>query len=58
MPKKKKPKPYTVHCPTCGSPNTVKISKTNKVGSAVTFGVFSIGHLSKTFRCKSCGYKW
>ena len=58
MSKPKKPKPFTVTCPSCGSTNTVKISKTNKVGAAVTFGVFSLGHLAKTFRCKRCGYKW
>jgi len=45
-------------CPTCGSINVQKISKSNKVGSALLFGVFSIGHLSKTFKCSGCGYKW
>lgn len=45
-------------CPTCGSTNVSKISDANKVGSAVAFGLFSLGHISKTFKCNSCGYKW
>ena len=45
-------------CPTCGSTNIEKISGANKVTSAVVFGVFSLGHISKTFKCKNCGYKW
>ena len=45
-------------CPTCGSPHIQKISLTNKAGSIVGFGVFSIGHVSKTFKCTKCGYKW
>ena len=48
----------TPHCPTCQSTNIHKISTTNKVGSAVAFGVFSIGHLSKTFKCNNCGMKF
>ena len=46
------------HCPTCGSTNIEKISGVNKVGSAALFGVFSLGHISKTFRCKNCGMKF
>ena len=48
----------TPHCPTCQSTNIKKISTTNKVGSAVAFGVFSLGHLSKTFKCNDCGMKF
>ena len=47
-----------VRCPSCGKENAYKITVSNKVGSAALFGVFSIGHLSKTFKCDSCGYKW
>jgi len=47
-----------IKCPTCGSTNVEKISTANKIGSALAIGVFSIGHISKTFRCKKCGYKW
>ena len=46
------------YCPTCGSTNIHKISTTNKVGSALVFGVFAMGNISKTFKCNSCGYKW
>lgn len=46
------------HRPTCQSTNIHKISTTNKVGSAVKFGVFSVGHISKTFKCESCGMKF
>lgn len=45
-------------CPTCGSTNIGKITKTNKVGSALLFGVFSVGHLSKVYECYGCKYKW
>ena len=46
------------HCPTCGSTNVEKISGLNKVASGALFGIFSLGHISKTFKCKNCGYKW
>ena len=46
------------HCPTCGSTNVEKISGANKVGKAALFGIFSVGTLTKTYRCKNCGYKW
>ncbi|NLD38011.1 MAG: hypothetical protein GX654_14180 [Desulfatiglans sp.] len=45
-------------CPTCGSSDIEKISLKNKVGSAALIGVFAIGHISKTFKCNSCGSKW
>lgn len=45
-------------CPTCGSTNVEKISGVNKVGSVVLFGIFSLGHVSKTFKCKNCGMKF
>lgn len=45
-------------CPTCNSTEIEKIGAINKVGSAAIFGVLSLGHLSKTFKCKHCGYKW
>ncbi len=46
---------YTPKCPTCGSPNIHKISVANKIGSAALFGVFSIGHVGKTYKCDNCG---
>ena len=45
-------------CPTCGSSVIQKISPGSKVGSAVLFGVFALGHISKTFVCTQCGSKW
>lgn len=48
----------TPKCPTCNSTNLQKISTGNKVGSAALFGVFAIGHISKTYKCLNCGYKW
>ena len=46
------------HCPACGSTNVEKISTASKVGAGIAFGVFSLGHISKTFKCKNCGYKF
>jgi predicted RNA-binding Zn-ribbon protein involved in translation (DUF1610 family) len=45
-------------CPTCGSPIIEKLKTSGKVGSAVLFGVFALGHISKTFKCGNCGNKW
>lgn len=45
-------------CPTCGSTAIEKISGANKVGAVVLFGIFSLGHLSKSFKCQNCNYKW
>lgn len=45
-------------CPICNSYNIHKISGGNKVGSALLFGVFSIGHISKTYKCDNCGAKF
>ena len=47
-----------VRCPTCNSLDIQKIGGGNKVGSALLFGVLSLGHISKTFKCRHCGYKW
>ena len=48
----------TPKCPTCNSTNIEKIGATNKIGSMALFGIFSVGHVSKTFSCQKCGYKW
>jgi len=50
--------PTTARCPTCNSPHIEKISSSDKAASALLFGIFSIGQISKTFRCRDCGYKW
>lgn len=47
-----------IKCPTCGSQNIEKISGAEKVGAAALFGVFAIGHVAKSFKCWTCGYKW
>lgn len=45
-------------CPICGSTNIHKISGANKVASALTFGVFAVGHVSKTYKCDNCKSKF
>lgn len=45
-------------CPICHSSQIHKISATNKVTSALTFGLFAAGHVSKTFKCNTCGAKF
>lgn len=50
--------PNLPKCPACGSTNIQKISTASKVGAGIVFGVFSLGHISKTFKCKNCGYKF
>lgn len=47
-----------IKCPNCQSTNTNKISSASKAGSALVFGVLAVGKLTKTYECKSCGYKW
>ncbi|CAB1252333.1 DZANK-type domain-containing protein [Ruminococcaceae bacterium BL-6] len=50
--------PNLPKCPVCGSTNIQKISTASKIGAGIAFGVFSLGHISKTFKCKNCGYKF
>lgn len=50
--------PHQPKCPNCGSVFLKKISLKNKVGAGALFGVFAIGHIAKTFKCRKCGYKW
>jgi len=45
-------------CPICSSTKIRKISMTNKAASAVAFGVLAAGHVSKTYRCDTCGAKF
>lgn len=44
--------------PNCKSGNVEKISGASKLGSAIVFGVFAVGKLTKTYQCKDCGFKW
>lgn len=45
-------------CPICSSTKIHKISLTNKAASALTFGIFAAGHVSKTWKCDICGAKF
>lgn len=45
-------------CPICSSTKIHKISMTNKAVSAAVFGVFAVGHVSKTYKCDICGAKF
>lgn len=45
-------------CPICSSTKIHKISVTNKAASAAVFGVFAVGHVSKTYKCDICGAKF
>lgn len=41
-------------CPYCHSKNTKKISGLSKAGSAVLWGVFAVGKISKQWHCNNC----
>lgn len=45
-------------CPTCGSTALEKIGTTSKVMPLLLFGFYGAGNITKSFKCKSCGYKW
>lgn len=45
------------HCPNCGSENIKKISFTSRAVGVMAVGLLS-SSIGKTFKCKSCGYKW
>lgn len=45
-------------CPVCASTNIHKIGLTNKAASVVAFGVLAAGHVSKTYKCNTCGAKF
>ena len=47
-----------VMCPSCGRKSAYRISLGDKFGAGALFGFFAIGHISKTFQCRNCGYKW
>lgn len=48
----------TLKCPTCGSTDVEKISLAKKAGAIAGFGLFSMGYVSKTYKCKGCGVKF
>lgn len=45
-------------CPVCSSTLIHKISLTNKAASTIAFGVLAAGHVSKTYKCDTCGAKF
>lgn len=45
-------------CPICSSTKIHKISLSNKAASALAFGVLAAGHVSKTYKCDTCGAKF
>ncbi len=45
-------------CPVCSSTKIHKISMANKAASAIAFGMLAAGHVSKTFKCDTCGAKF
>lgn len=45
-------------CPICHSTKIHKISMANKAASALTVGIFAVGHVSKTYKCDVCGSKF
>lgn len=45
-------------CPICGSTSINKISMTNKAASTIAFGIFAVGHVSKTYKCSNCKSKF
>lgn len=47
----------TIQCPNCSSERVEKISGTSRFIGAAVWGIFS-SNIGKTYKCKSCGYKW
>jgi ribosomal protein L37AE/L43A len=45
-------------CPTCGSTNVQRFSRTWKVTKIASVGVLGLGNVHKTMHCRNCGYKW
>lgn len=50
--------PPLPRCPICNSLMLKKITKTSKFVAAATLGSFALPYNSKTFECKSCGYRF
>lgn len=46
------------HCPSCGSTDIQRFSRSWKVTKVATVGVFGLGNVHKIFHCENCGYKW
>lgn len=50
--------PPRPRCPACNSMMLKRIGTGSKVLAAATVGVFALPYNSKTFECKSCGYRF
>lgn len=50
--------PNQPKCITCGSYHIHKIKVSSKAGSALVFGLFAAGRMSKTWHCDDCGTEW
>lgn len=50
--------PPRPRCPLCNSAMLKKIKTSSKVLAAATVGVFALPYNSKTFECRSCGYRF
>lgn len=53
-----RPMNTAIKCPNCKSINVYKISAGSKLGSALMFGVFAAGKLTKTYQCNDCKFRW
>lgn len=51
-------KPDVPTCPHCKCINIVRITATDKAGSALLVGVFALGKMTKSFECLNCRYRW
>ena len=49
---------YIPRCPTCGSDDVGRISGSDKVGSALLVGIYSMGTLTKNYQCNNCKHRW
>lgn len=53
-----RPMSTSIKCPNCKSTEVHKISSASKVGSALMFGIFAAGKLTKTYQCDDCKFRW
>ena len=53
-----RPMATSIKCPNCKSTDVHKISSASKVGSALMFGIFAAGKLTKTYQCDVCKFRW
>lgn len=47
-----------IRCKNCKSTRVEKISNASKAGSALMWGVFAAGKMSKTYKCLDCKVSW